>query len=77
MSGMGRKKIEIKRIEETKNRQVTFNKRKVGLIKKAIELSVLCDCDMIMYVIHNGRVYQYRSTNPGEWREAAATCVVV
>ena len=26
--------------------QVTFNKRKVGLMKKAIELSVLCDCEV-------------------------------
>ena len=36
---MGRKKIEIKRLVDNKNRQVTFNKRKLGLMKKAIELS--------------------------------------
>ncbi|KAL5110562.1 Myocyte-specific enhancer factor 2C [Taenia crassiceps] len=40
---MGRKKIEIKRIDDERNRQVTFTKRKLGLMKKAYELSVLCD----------------------------------
>nr|CAD1838838.1 unnamed protein product [Ananas comosus var. bracteatus] len=40
---MGRGKIEIKRIENTTSRQVTFCKRRNGLLKKAYELSVLCD----------------------------------
>nr|BAD42355.1 APETALA3-like protein [Nuphar japonica] len=40
---MGRGKIEIKRIENTTNRQVTFSKRRAGIIKKAKELTVLCD----------------------------------
>jgi len=31
---MGRKKIDIKKITSDKNRQVTFNKRRVGLMKK-------------------------------------------
>jgi hypothetical protein len=43
---MGRKKIEIQRIADERNRQVTFAKRKFGLLKKAYELSVLCDCGM-------------------------------
>ncbi|RVW39645.1 MADS-box transcription factor 3 [Vitis vinifera] len=33
---MGRGKIEIKRIENTTNRQVTFCKRRNGLLKKAM-----------------------------------------
>ncbi|XP_050364060.1 agamous-like MADS-box protein AGL66 [Argentina anserina] len=43
---MGRVKLQIKRIENTANRQVTFSKRRNGLIKKAYELSVLCDVDV-------------------------------
>ena len=39
---MGRKKIEIKPIQDHKTRKDTFHKRKQGLLKKAVELSVLC-----------------------------------
>ncbi|KAJ3692048.1 hypothetical protein LUZ60_012398 [Juncus effusus] len=39
---MGRKKIEIKQIRNEDSRQVCFSKRKGGLFKKALELSVLC-----------------------------------
>ncbi|KAG7647184.1 Transcription factor MADS-box [Arabidopsis thaliana x Arabidopsis arenosa] len=45
---MGRVKLEIKRIENTTNRQVTFSKRRNGLIKKAYELSILCDIDIAL-----------------------------
>jgi MADS-box transcription enhancer factor 2A len=47
---MGRRRIKIEKIEDQKNRTVTFNKRKVGLIKKAIELAVLCDCEIALLV---------------------------
>ncbi|XP_019152625.1 PREDICTED: agamous-like MADS-box protein AGL104 isoform X2 [Ipomoea nil] len=43
---MGRVKLQIKRIENNTNRQVTFSKRRNGLLKKAYELSVLCDVDV-------------------------------
>ncbi|XP_055960995.1 agamous-like MADS-box protein AGL66 [Mercurialis annua] len=45
---MGRVKLAIKRIDNTTNRQVTFSKRRNGLIKKAYELSVLCDVDVAL-----------------------------
>ncbi|KAM7266736.1 hypothetical protein ACFE04_004633 [Oxalis oulophora] len=45
---MGRVKLQIKRIENTTNRQVTFSKRRNGLVKKAYELSVLCDVDIAL-----------------------------
>ncbi|XP_028553679.1 agamous-like MADS-box protein AGL104 [Dendrobium catenatum] len=45
---MGRVKLEIKKIENNTNRQVTFSKRRNGLIKKAYELSVLCDIDIAL-----------------------------
>ncbi|KAM2273462.1 hypothetical protein ACFX1S_043399 [Malus domestica] len=47
---MGRVKLQIKRIENTTNRQVTFSKRRNGLIKKAYELSVLCDVDVALII---------------------------
>ncbi|KAG6481293.1 hypothetical protein ZIOFF_057889 [Zingiber officinale] len=57
---MGRGKIEIKRIENTTNRQVTFCKRRNGLLKKAYELSVLCDADVALVVFSSrGRLYEY------------------
>lgn len=57
----GRKKIKIEKIEDGKNRQVTFNKRKVGLMKKAIELAVLCDCKVSLMVFHGDKLFQYSS----------------
>ncbi|KAL7093987.1 hypothetical protein ACP275_11G072900 [Erythranthe tilingii] len=61
---MGRKKLEIKRIEENGARMVCFSKRRNGLIKKAKELSVLCDVDLAAIVFSNrGKLFQYCSTN--------------
>ncbi|XP_059663326.1 agamous-like MADS-box protein MADS1 isoform X3 [Cornus florida] len=57
---MGRGKIEIKKIENTTNRQVTFCKRRNGLLKKAYELSVLCDAEVALIVFSTrGRLYEY------------------
>lgn len=57
---IGRGRIEIKRIENTTNRQVTFCKRRNGLLKKAYELSVLCDAEVALIVFSNrGRLYEY------------------
>ncbi|GFQ07640.1 mads-box transcription factor 3 [Phtheirospermum japonicum] len=42
---MGRSKLPIKKIENITNRQVTFSKRRYGLIKKAYEIAVLCGID--------------------------------
>ncbi|CAH8491363.1 unnamed protein product [Schistosoma haematobium] len=59
---MGRKKIEIKFINDEKNRLVTFAKRKSGLFKKAYELSVLCECEIALLVFtRSNRLYQYAS----------------
>ncbi|ORX44257.1 hypothetical protein DM01DRAFT_1340445 [Hesseltinella vesiculosa] len=60
---MGRKKIKIQTIEDDRNRQVTFLKRKQGLMKKAYELSVLCDCEVALIIFNNnGKLVQYAST---------------
>nr|XP_038950696.1 myocyte-specific enhancer factor 2B isoform X1 [Rattus norvegicus] len=61
---MGRKKIQISRILDQRNRQVTFTKRKFGLMKKAYELSVLCDCDIALIIFNSAqRLFQYASSD--------------
>ncbi|KAL4586665.1 hypothetical protein LXL04_011307 [Taraxacum kok-saghyz] len=59
---MGRRKLEMKRIEDKNSRQVTFSKRRSGLIKKARHLSLLCDVDVALVVFSShGKLYEYCS----------------
>nr|AIE44769.1 putative MADS-domain transcription factor AGL2 [Nuphar advena] len=61
---MGRGRVELKRIENKINRQVTFSKRRNGLLKKAYELSVLCDVEVALIIFSNrGRLYEFCSTS--------------
>ncbi|KAL5563159.1 hypothetical protein UlMin_032906 [Ulmus minor] len=62
LSRMGRRKLQIKRIEDRHNRQVTFSKRRSGLMKKAHELSVLCDVEVALIVFSgHGSCYEFCS----------------
>ncbi|XP_047094097.1 MADS-box transcription factor 4-like isoform X1 [Lolium rigidum] len=57
---MGRGKIEIKRIENSSNRQVTFAKRRAGLLKKAREIGVLCDAEVGVVIFSSaGKLYDF------------------
>lgn len=61
---MGRGKIEIKKIENSVHRQVTFCKRRGGLMKKAYELSVLCDAEVALIVFSSrGKLYELGTSN--------------
>ncbi|CAO3592033.1 unnamed protein product [Absidia cylindrospora] len=61
---MGRKKISIQPIVNNRNRQVTFLKRKHGLMKKAYELSVLCNCEVALIIFNpKGKLVQYASSD--------------
>lgn len=57
---MGRGKVQLKKIENRISRQVTFSKRRNGLLKKAYELSVLCDVEMGLIVFSpRGKLYEF------------------
>ncbi|KAG5238426.1 hypothetical protein OIU76_014906 [Salix suchowensis] len=60
---MGRGKIEIKKIENANSRQVTFSKRRAGLLKKAQELAILCDAEVAVIVFSNtGKLFEFSSS---------------
>nr|ABP93402.1 AP1-2 [Pyrus pyrifolia] len=57
---MGGGRVQLKRIENKINRQVTFSKRSTGLLKKAHEISVLCDAQVALIVFSNkGKLFEY------------------
>ncbi|XP_022941775.1 MADS-box transcription factor 23-like isoform X2 [Cucurbita moschata] len=61
---MGRGKIVIRRIDNSTSRQVTFSKRRNGLLKKARELSILCDAEVGLIVFSStGKLYDYSTTS--------------
>ncbi|KAF8394265.1 hypothetical protein HHK36_020472 [Tetracentron sinense] len=47
---MGKRKIEIEKLENPNKRQVTFSKRRKGLFKKAAEACSLCDAEIAVIV---------------------------
>ncbi|KAM0937932.1 putative transcription factor MADS-MIKC family [Dioscorea sansibarensis] len=61
---MGRGRVELKRIENKINRQVTFAKRKNGLLKKAHELAVLCEVELALIIFSTrGKLFEFSSTS--------------
>uniref|UniRef100_A0A674D9E4 Myocyte enhancer factor 2D n=1 Tax=Salmo trutta TaxID=8032 RepID=A0A674D9E4_SALTR len=64
---MDTRNVQIKsRIADQRSRitTVTFTKRKFGLMKKAYELSVLCDCEIALIIFnHSNKLFQYASTD--------------
>ncbi|XP_073306532.1 floral homeotic protein DEFICIENS-like [Primulina huaijiensis] len=59
---MARGQIQIKRIENQTNRQVTYSKRRNGLFKKAQELTVLCDAKVsIIMISSTQKLHEYIS----------------
>lgn len=54
--------MQLKRIENKINRQVTFSKRRSGLLKKAQEISVLCDAEVALIIFSTkGKLFEYSS----------------
>ena len=48
---MGRNKIKMESIKNERTRQVTYYKRKKGLLKKSMELSLLCGVKVFLTII--------------------------
>ncbi|KAL0546305.1 hypothetical protein IC582_016212 [Cucumis melo] len=64
---MGRGRVQLKRIENKISRQVTFSKRRAGLLKKAHEISVLCEADVALIVFSTkGKLFEYSSDSSME-----------
>ena len=49
---MGKHKTKIEKIANAKNRHLAFYKRKKGLLKKAMELSIMCDVHIILCIFN-------------------------
>ncbi|KAL6994112.1 Agamous-like MADS-box protein ap1 [Sarracenia purpurea var. burkii] len=63
---MGRGRVQLKRIENKVSRQVTFSKRRTGLLKKAHEISVLCDAEVALIVFSpKGKLFKYPTDSSG------------
>lgn len=61
---MGRGKVVVRRIENSTNRQVTFSKRRNGLLKKARELGILCDAEVGVIVFSTtDKRYEYATSS--------------
>ncbi|KAF7079829.1 hypothetical protein CFC21_084004 [Triticum aestivum] len=72
---MGRGRVELKRIENKINRQVTFSKRRNGLLKKAYELSVLCDAEVALIIFSSrGKLYEFGSAGTTKTLERYQHC---
>ncbi|KAK9202423.1 hypothetical protein WN944_017633 [Citrus x changshan-huyou] len=72
---MGRGRVELKRIENKINRQVTFSKRRNGLLKKAYELSVLCDAEVALIIFSSrGKLYEFGSAGINKTLERYQRC---
>ncbi|KAL9375862.1 hypothetical protein Peur_032741 [Populus x canadensis] len=60
---MGRGKVVLERIENKISRQVTFSKRRNGLLKKAYELSLLCDAEVALIIFSSrGKLFEFCSS---------------
>ena len=64
---MGRNKISIQKIKDERIRNITYYKRKKGLLKKAMELCLLCDVDVFVGIypkhISQNQLIIFSSTN--------------
>lgn len=59
---MGRKKLAVQLIHDPTARRATFDKRRIGVVKKAAELSILCGCEVAVLIFGDeNKLFQYSS----------------
>jgi hypothetical protein len=59
----GRRKIKIQFIEDKSRRQITFSKRKAGIMKKAYELTTLTGTQALLLIAsETGHVYTFATS---------------
>lgn len=57
---MGKHKTNLSPLRDEKLRNITFNKRKMGLLKKATELSVLCNVKVyLMFTDMHNNLFRF------------------
>ncbi|KAK6162421.1 hypothetical protein DH2020_002262 [Rehmannia glutinosa] len=62
-------------MERKDEQQVTFSKRRNGLLKKAYELSVLCDAEVALIIFSSrGKLYEFGSTSTTQTLERYQRC---
>nr|QWX93748.1 MADS-box protein 9 [Cunninghamia lanceolata] len=72
---MGRGKVIMRKIDNSISRQVTFSKRRSGVIKKAKELAILCDAQVGLIIFSsNGKLYEYATTSMKSIMERYESC---
>ena len=66
---MGRKKIEIQSIDDERTRRVTFKKRRIGLLKKCMQLSILAKAvvQLKIYNPEDGSLFEYSTNGSGDF----------
>lgn len=72
---MGRRKIQIESIEDERIRRVTFKKRRIGLLKKAIQLSKLTNAivQLKVYQEEDQSLIEYYSKNEKDFENISKT----
>jgi hypothetical protein len=81
---MGKRKISIEKICDDRVRGATYQKRKMGLIKKAMELSILCEVEVPLHA-HSRTIVYYtkwififsRPLTIGAWRRCVLQVALV
>lgn len=68
----GKQRIKIEYIEDKEKRQVTFSKRKGGLLKKASELHLLCGAHVAIVIFSQQKQHDANDTNPAAAAAVAA-----
>ncbi|CAN1249303.1 Agamous-like MADS-box protein AGL16 [Linum perenne] len=75
---MGRGKIVIRRIDNSTSRQVTFSKRRNGLLKKAKELAILCDAQVGVIIFSStGKLYDFSSSRSLLIQSSSSTYLLI